>query len=190
MSSFQRLFYRPMWNWAGFFFRTIFWPLRRVSDFLLPLSPDELSPERASKLFNSYLKQNLNNNNNNDSNNILELFSAKSYASLQREAASTDALIMVYLHSPHHRSADDICRRLVCSPSMVRFLTENKERVLSLGSSISTAQGASLSYSLSASSFPVLALLQPVKTSSGTSSSNSSSSSSSDNISSSSAVVQ
>jgi len=168
-----------MWNWAGFFFRTIFWPLRRVSDFLLPLSPDELSPERASKLFNSYLKQNLNNNNNNDSNNILELFSAKSYASLQREAASTDALIMVYLHSPHHRSADDICRRLLCSPSMVRFLTENKGRVLSLGSSISTAQGASLSYSLSASSFPVLALLQPVKTSSGTSSSNSSSSSSS-----------
>jgi FAS-associated factor 2 len=149
----------------------MFWPLRRVSDFLLPLSPDELSPERASKLFNSYLKKNLNSSNNNDSNNILELFSTKSYASLQREAASNDALIMVYLHSPHHRSADDVCRRLLCSPSMVRFLTENKGRVLSLGSSISTAQGASLSYSLTTSSFPVLALLQPVKSSSGTSSS-------------------
>ena len=174
-----------MWNWAGFFFRTLFWPLRRVSDYLLPLSPDELSPERASKLFNSYLKNNLNNNNNSDSNAITDLFSTKSYASLQREAASTDALIMVYLHSPHHRSADDVCRRLLCSPSMVRFLTENKERVLSLGSSISTAQGASLSYSLSASSFPVLAILQPVKTSSSTRSSTSSSSSSSSNNSSS-----
>jgi len=133
------------------------------------------SADRASKKFNSYLKQNLNNiNSNNDNNDIVQLFSLKSYAALQREASSSDALVLVYLHSPLHRFGDDVCRRLLCSPPMVRFLTENKERVMLLGSSISTAQGASLSYSLSASSFPVLALLQPVK-------SNSSSSSSSNN---------
>jgi len=179
MSSFQRLLYRPMWNWLGYFLRPLFWPLRRVSEFIFPVSLyDGLSTEsadRASKKFNSYLKQNLNNINSNDDNNdIVQLFSTKSYAALQREASVSDALVLVYLYSPLHRFGDDVCRRLLCSPPMVRFLTENKERVMLLGSSTSTAQGASLSYSLSASSFPVLALLQPVKSSSGSSSSSSS----------------
>ena len=183
----QRFFYfRPMWNWIGFLVRTMFWPLRQISHFLLPLSVyDGLSldsTERVSKQFTSYLKTNLldNNNNNHDdninNNDVCQLFSTKSYSTLISEASTSDALIMVYLHSPYHRLGDHICRRLLGSPSMVRFLNENKERVMPLGSFITTAQGASLSYSLSVSSFPVLALLQPVKSSIASSNTNSTSS--------------
>jgi len=54
---------------------------------------------------------------------------------------------------------------------MVRFLLSNTERVKAVGSSTLTSQGASLSYSFSASSFPVLALVQPVKRSGSSSNS-------------------
>mmetsp|Transcript_13484 Transcript_13484/g.28267 ORF Transcript_13484/g.28267 Transcript_13484/m.28267 type:complete len:425 (-) Transcript_13484:575-1849(-) len=174
-SFFERFIYRPMFGWFGFFFRLALWPLRRVGDFLLPLGEYEglsqNSTEGASKQFTSYLKKTLLLNDS-TSNGILELFSANSYADVQQEAASSDALIMVYLHSPYHRSTDDVCRRLLCSPPMIRFLTENKGRVKAIGSSTATSQGAMLSYSLSASSFPILALLQPEKSSSSSNSNN------------------
>ncbi|VEU34407.1 unnamed protein product [Pseudo-nitzschia multistriata] len=167
-SFFQRFIYRPMFGWLGFFFRLALWPLRRISDVLLPLGEyegfSENSMEGASKQFVSYLKKTLLLNDN-AGNDIVKLFSTKSYAEVQREAASSDALIMVYLYSPYHRSTDDVCRRLLCSPSMVRFLTENESRVKVIGSSTATSQGSMLSYSLSASSFPVLALLQADKSS-------------------------
>jgi len=174
-SFFQRFVYGPVFGWLGFFFRYAFWPLRRISDFLLPLGEYEgmsqTSTEGASKLFTKYLEKILFVNTD-AGNDIVQLFSNKSYADLQQEAASSDALIMVFLHSPYHRSTEDVCRRLLCSPSMVRFMTENKDRVKAIGSSTSTSQGASLSHSLVASSFPVLVLLQPVKRSSSSSSSN------------------
>lgn len=190
MSSFQRLFYfGPIWNWFGFFLRAIISPIRRVSDFLLPLSIyDGLSIDsttRASKQFTSYLKtQHLYNitdscssssssSGNIRGNDVVESFSTKSYSSLVADAMSSDALILVYLHSRNLRNADGICKRLLLSPSMARFLIENKQRVLPLGSFISTAQGASLSNSLSAASFPLLALLQPIKSKSSFSRSNS-----------------
>ena len=173
-SFFQRFVYGPMFGWLGFFFRVAFWPLHRVGDFLLPLGDydgmSRSSTEGASKQFTTYLKNTLLVNAD-ISNDIVQLFSAKSYTDLQQEATSTDALILVFLHSPYHRSTNDVCRRLLCSPSMVRFLTENKDRVKAIGSSTSTSQGASLSHSLLASSFPVLALLQPIK-SSGSSNNN------------------
>ncbi len=159
----------------GFFFRVAFWPLLRVGDFLLPLGDYEgmsqTSTEGASKQFTKYLKNTLLVNADN-SNEIAQLFSTKSYSDLQKEATSTEALVLVFLHSPYHRATNDACRRLLCSPSMVRFLTENKERVKAIGSSTSTSQGASLSHSLMASSFPVLALLQPVKQSGSTNNQN------------------
>mmetsp|Transcript_9750 Transcript_9750/g.23831 ORF Transcript_9750/g.23831 Transcript_9750/m.23831 type:complete len:423 (-) Transcript_9750:549-1817(-) len=167
---FQRFVQGPVLGWLGFFFRLAFYPLRRIGDFLLPLGEYEgmsrTSTEGASKQFTRYLKKTLSVNlNAGTSTEIAELFSNKSYADVQGEAASTDALIMVFLYSPYHRSTDDVCRRLLCSPSMVRHLTENKDRIKAFGSSTSTSQGASLSHSLMASSFPVLALLQPVKSS-------------------------
>ena len=159
-----------MIGWLGFFFRIAFYPLRRISDFLLPLGEYEglsqTSTEGASKQFTKYLKETLSVNiNAGTSTEIAELFSNKSYADVQEEAASSDALIMVFLYSPYHRATDDVCRRLLCSPSLVRLLTENKDRIKAFGSSTLTSQGASLSHSLMASSFPVLALLQPVKSS-------------------------
>lgn len=159
-----------MIGWLGFVFRLALWPLRWIGDVLLPLGEYEgfsaTATEGASKQFLSYLKRTLTLLNSDTSNGIVQLFSSKSYAEVQREASSSDALILVYLQSPYHRSNDDVCRRLLCSPSMARFLAENNERVKAIGSSTATSQGSMLSYSLSASSFPVLAMLQPEKSSS------------------------
>ena len=174
-SFFQRFLYGPVFGWLGFFFRYAFWPLRRISDYLLPLGEYEgmsqISTEGASKQFTKYLQKILLVNTD-AGNDIVQLFSNKSYADLQQEAASSDALIMVFLHSPYHHSTEDVCRRLLCSPSMVKFMMENKDRVKAIGSSTSTSQGASLSHSLLASSFPVLVLLQPINQSGSSSSSN------------------
>ena len=172
---FQRYVYGPMFGWVGFFFRVAFWPLLRISDYLLPLGDYEgmsqSSTEGASKQFATYLKSTLLVDADTNKE-IVQLFSTKSYADVQKEATETEALILVFLHSPYHRSTNDVVRKLLCSPSMVRFLMENKERVHAIGSSTSTSQGASLSHSLMASSFPVLALLQPIKKSGNSSSSN------------------
>mmetsp|Transcript_14364 Transcript_14364/g.40039 ORF Transcript_14364/g.40039 Transcript_14364/m.40039 type:complete len:433 (+) Transcript_14364:2150-3448(+) len=186
-SSFlDRFVYRPLFGWLGFIFRLTLWPLRRIGDVLLPLGEYEgFSPtatEGASKQFVSYLKKALSlslSSNSDTSNDIVKLFSSNSYSDVQREAASSDTLILVYLQSPYHRSNDDVCRRLLCSPSMVRFLAENRERVKAIGSSTATSQGAMLSYSLSVSSFPALALLQPEKSSNSSNSNNNNSASAS-----------
>lgn len=163
---FQRFVYGPMFGWIGFFFRVAFWPLLRISDYLLPLGDYEgmsqSSTEGASKQFTTYIKNTLQVDADTNKE-IVQLFSIKSYADVQKEATETEALILVFLHSPYHRSTNDVVRNLLCSPAMVRFLTENKERVKAIGSSTSTSQGASLSHSLMASSFPVMALLQPIK---------------------------
>ncbi|KAG7343015.1 UBX domain containing protein [Nitzschia inconspicua] len=149
--------------------RTLFWPLRRMTDLLLPAGEyDGLSPavtEKASQQFVQYLKATLNNNNNgnNSSNLASDAFSTMGFGALQQETTTTQSLILVYLHSPIHRQATKLCQKIFNS-SMLEYLDQNKDHIggiRAIGASIHTSQGASLSFQLAASSFPCIALLQP-----------------------------
>jgi UBX domain len=143
--------------------RTMFWPLRRLSDLLLPAGEyDGLSPavtEKASQQFVQYLKSTVDTNNP----SVTDVFTTMGFGALQQEATTTQCLILVYLHSPIHRQATQVCRK-VFNSTMLEYLNQNKDHmggIRAMGVSIHTSQGASLSFQLAASSFPCIALLQP-----------------------------
>jgi hypothetical protein len=84
------------------------------------------------------------------------------FSALQQEALDIHhhpSLVLVYLHSPLHAQADACCRDFLGHASVVEFLRQ--PHVMAFGCSIHTGQGAQLAQWLSASSFPLVALLQP-----------------------------
>eukprot|EP00339_Tiarina_fusa_P023226 CAMPEP_0117077766 /NCGR_PEP_ID=MMETSP0472-20121206/54813_1 /TAXON_ID=693140 ORGANISM="Tiarina fusus, Strain LIS" /NCGR_SAMPLE_ID=MMETSP0472 /ASSEMBLY_ACC=CAM_ASM_000603 /LENGTH=371 /DNA_ID=CAMNT_0004804197 /DNA_START=122 /DNA_END=1233 /DNA_ORIENTATION=+ len=150
-------------RWLEFFaviLRVLLWPIRRASELLLPAGEfDGLSPavtEKAAQQFVNHLKT--LSSSPTQTNAISEAFSSSGFVALKQEAVTSNSLLVVYLHSPLHRKADDMCQKLI-HPIMLNFF--NQDNIKTLGSSIHTSQGASLSQQLGVCSFPVLALLQP-----------------------------
>lgn len=139
--------------------RVVLWPVRRVSEVLLPAGEfDGLSPavtEKAAQQFVNHLKTLAPTTQH---ASINRTFSTTGLAALKQEAAASHSILVLYLHAPLHRQADDFLKKLI-SPPMLEFL--NQDNVKTLGSSIHTSQGAYLSFQLRASSFPLLVMLQP-----------------------------
>lgn len=148
------------------FLRILLWPVRKVSDLLLPPGDyDGLSPavtEKAAQQFVQHLKGLASDATQQAA--IDAAFSTLGFEALRQEAVVTNSLIVVLLHSPLHVQADAFLKSMILSPPMLEFL--NQDNIKTLGSSIHTSQGASLSYQLGASSYPLLALLQPSTSSS------------------------
>ena len=95
-----------------------------------------LSPavtEKAAQQFISHLRSMATSAS--QAATISEAFSASGFAALKQEAASGNSLIVVYLHSPLHRQATEMCQRLI-QPAMLEFLQQ--DRLLALGASIHT----------------------------------------------------
>ncbi len=89
-----------------------------------------------------------------------------SFSALKQEAAATQSLILVYLHSPVHRQAGELCQKFLLNSQFLDWITQNNGThiiggVRAMGSSIHTSQGSSLSFQLAVASFPCIALLQP-----------------------------
>lgn len=135
-----------------------------MSDLLLPPGEfDGLSPavtEKATQQFVNYLKTLATSPT--QLVGIQEGFGTTTtgFAALKNDAVSSNSIIFIYLHSPFHRQADNVCRRLLLAPTILEFLAQDNIRAL--GSSIHTSQGESLASQLSAASFPLIALLQPM----------------------------
>lgn len=140
--------------------------MREAANFLLPAGEfDGLSPavtEKAAQHFVTHLKT--LSTSSSQSASINEAFSTLGFAALKQEATTSNSLIIVYLFSPLHRQADEMCKKLI-QPTMLEFLKQTN--ITALGASIHTSQGASLSYQLKASCYPLLAVLQPVRNSEG-----------------------
>jgi FAS-associated factor 2 len=140
--------------------RILLWPLRQASAFLFPQGEfDGLSPavtEKAAQYFVNYLKSLATTPT--QQAYIDEAFSKLGFAALRQEAVSSNSLVVVYLHSPLNRQATSFCNTLTQN-SMLEFL--NQDHIKTLGTSIQTSQGASLSHQLGAACIPLLAMLQP-----------------------------
>eukprot|EP00543_Licmophora_paradoxa_P002458 CAMPEP_0202453952 /NCGR_PEP_ID=MMETSP1360-20130828/11805_1 /ASSEMBLY_ACC=CAM_ASM_000848 /TAXON_ID=515479 /ORGANISM="Licmophora paradoxa, Strain CCMP2313" /LENGTH=278 /DNA_ID=CAMNT_0049073155 /DNA_START=249 /DNA_END=1082 /DNA_ORIENTATION=+ len=78
------------------------------------------------------------------------------FAACKNEAAHTNSLLLVYLHSPLHRDANRVAN-VLCRDDLKNIL----HQMVCLGVSLHTAQGMQLSQLLSASAYPLLAVLQP-----------------------------
>mmetsp|Transcript_14762 Transcript_14762/g.19304 ORF Transcript_14762/g.19304 Transcript_14762/m.19304 type:complete len:403 (+) Transcript_14762:131-1339(+) len=119
---------------------------------------------KASQQFVSYLKTFHNSigsssNNNSSDSDSHEAWSTTGFSAAQEQATQQQSLLLIYLHSPLHRSSEAFCKQVLCHDSMLNFI--NQPNISALGVSIHTAQGAYLAQLLHASCFPFLALLQP-----------------------------
>ena len=141
--------------------RILLWPVRLAGQVMLPAGEfDGLSPavtEKAAQQFVNYLRSMATTPAQGAT--ISDTFSASGFAALKQEATTGNSLIVIYLHSPLHRQAADMCQRLI-QPPMLEFLQQ--DRVLALGVSIHTSQGAQLAQQLGAASFPLFAMLKPL----------------------------
>lgn len=144
--------------------RIILWPLRRLMLLTFPDGTyDGLSPAVTAKAVQAFCSQ------------LLELAttpsqtalardafgsSALGFSALRAEAVNSSSLILVYLHSPLHRKGNATLKRLLLDESILSYIN-GQNNLCTMGVSIHTAQGANLAQMLSATAYPVLALLQP-----------------------------
>eukprot|EP00526_Cylindrotheca_closterium_P028649 CAMPEP_0113620502 /NCGR_PEP_ID=MMETSP0017_2-20120614/10451_1 /TAXON_ID=2856 /ORGANISM="Cylindrotheca closterium" /LENGTH=349 /DNA_ID=CAMNT_0000530175 /DNA_START=71 /DNA_END=1120 /DNA_ORIENTATION=+ /assembly_acc=CAM_ASM_000147 len=140
-------------------FRALLWPFKTASNFLLPSgSYDGLSSiaaEKASRHFIDDLKSLCSPGER----EVVDIaFSRTGFAALRQEAAANNSLVFIYIYNPVQREARKFSRRLV-GPEMLTFVSQ--DHIEAIGSSVQTSQGSSLSYQLGATSFPLLAILQP-----------------------------
>ena len=133
------------------------WPLERFIKILFPPHDfDGLSPtvtSKASVAFAAYLR------------GLVPSVSQLPWANLgfiacKNEAMHKNALLLVYLHSPLHRDADTVAKKM-CRSEIIGILAQ--PHLVSLGVSLHTGQGEQLAQLLGATAYPLLAVLQPTR---------------------------
>jgi hypothetical protein len=135
--------------------RIILWPLRYVSRLAFPANDlDGLSPavcSKAAQAFLSLLQK--------EGYTSVDHWSTTGFVALREEATESNSLILVYLHSPLHRQANTVIRQILLQAKFQEFL--GQANLVGMGCTIHSGQGAHLAQMLNATSFPLLALLQP-----------------------------
>lgn len=145
---------RPSWmRLLILLLRIILYPLQKLSVLLFPFDEvDGLSPQasaKAAQAFTAYLRTLVPR---------LEegVWATVGFAQLKQDALDSNHLLLVYLHSPLHRTANAVARNLLCHETVVPILRQYS----CIGVSIHTAQGAQLAQFLQAVTFPMIAVLQ------------------------------
>lgn len=135
--------------------RIILWPLRYVSRLAFPANDlDGLSPavcSKAAQAFLSLLQK--------EGSTSVDHWSTTGFVALREEATESNSLILVYLHSPLHRQANTVIHQILLQTNFQEFL--GQANLVGMGCTIHSGQGAHLAQMLNATSFPLLALLQP-----------------------------
>jgi FAS-associated factor 2 len=80
------------------------------------------------------------------------------FAACKNEALQSNALLLVYVYSPLHRDSDKVAATF-CREEITSMLSQT--HLVCLGVSIHSAQGAQLAQLLGATTYPVVAILQP-----------------------------
>jgi FAS-associated factor 2 len=145
--------------------RILLSPLRYLSDLIFPFrDTDGLAPAvtaKAAQQFVAYL-QNVSTNQVQAGISLERIGSTWSnlgFVALKHEAMTTQSLIFVYLHSPLHSETKSFCQTVLNRDPLLSVLQQ--DRILPVGYSIHTAQGAQLQDMLQITSFPAIVVLQP-----------------------------
>jgi FAS-associated factor 2 len=143
--------------------RIALYPIRYLSDLFFPFrDTDGLAPAvtaKAAQQFVAYLQSMSTNQAGISPERIGSTWSNLGFVALKHEAMTTQSLIFVYLHSPLHSETKSFCQTVLNRDPMLSFLQQ--DRILPVGYSIHTAQGAQLQDMLQITSFPAIAVLQP-----------------------------
>lgn len=137
------------------FIRILLWPIRYFLQLIFPpLEYDGLSPavtSKAAEAFSAYLTQVVPT--------VSQLpWATMGFAACKNEALHSNALLLVYLHSPLHRDADKVATKF-CREEITSVLAN--PHIVPLGVSIHSSQGAQLAQLLNAVAYPMVAVLQP-----------------------------
>lgn len=149
---------RSSWtNLLSLIIRILLWPFNRLLSFLFPLHPhDGLSPSvtsKAAEAFAAYLLGLVPS--------VPQLpWEPLGFIACKNEALHKNALLVVYLHSPLHRDAAAMAKKM-CRDEIVAILAQ--PHLVPLGVSIHSGQGEQLAQLLGASAYPLLAVLQPTR---------------------------
>lgn len=142
--------------------RIMLWPLRFVGTLAFPSGDfDGLSAPvtaKAAQQFVSYLRK-LAPVAADAGASLTEPWTTTGFAAVQSEVATSNSVVLIYLHSPLHRQAQQYAQNVLLGTTMVNFLRQ--PNLICLGVSVHTAQGANLAQMLQATAYPCLALLQP-----------------------------
>lgn len=139
----------------------ILYPFRTIYSFTIPFpETDELSPAvtaKAATQFVSYLKsvaqrqhqqlqQSSSNSNNHNSNNhntlihrIQESWYIGGFEGAKQEAAMNKCLLLIYLHSPFHRMADEIGMKFFNTNEFLDFVCPPSTNATTTGTNTSVA---------------------------------------------------
>ena len=157
--------------------KILLWPVRRLSVIIFPSSEhDGLSQAvtaKSAQQFRSYLRTMQNSDlklprNGETPPSVTNLWEASGFSAIREQAVQSQALLLIYLHSPLHYQADAVSRQVLCHDSLLQFVAD--PHVLAMGCSVHTAQGAQLQQALSVTALPYLVVLQPNASSSNSSS--------------------
>mmetsp|Transcript_1045 Transcript_1045/g.2464 ORF Transcript_1045/g.2464 Transcript_1045/m.2464 type:complete len:366 (+) Transcript_1045:95-1192(+) len=137
----------------------LLWPVKVIAGMLAPPGEyDGLSPavtEKAAQQFVYHLRSLAATGEHTDL--ISDVFASTGFASVKEEAFDTNSIIVVYLHSPTHAKATEMCHKLISMP-LLSFLSN--AHIKTIGVSIYTSQGKQLADNLGVATYPVLAMLQ------------------------------
>jgi len=137
--------------------RILLWPIRRFLQFLFPpLDYDGLSPAvtgKAAENFSAYITKVVPTVSQSP-------WATMGFAACKNESLHSNALLLVYLHSPLHRDADKVAATF-CREEITSVLSD--PHIIPLGVSIHSAQGAQLAQLLNAVAYPLVAVLQSTR---------------------------
>lgn len=139
--------------------RLVLWPVRQFTSFLFPGGDlDGLSPAVTAKAAQAFVNH-LRTVSSSPGLVVEEAWSTQGFIAAKEEAVNTGSLMLLYLYSPLHRTAESHCRKVLCHESLHAFLKQ--PNVLALGLSVHSGQGAQLAQMLQIQAYPALCLLQP-----------------------------
>ena len=79
------------------------------------------------------------------------------YSQALEKAKKDLQFLLVYLHCPSHQDTDEFCERVICSPELTNFTSE--QNVIFWACSVDSGEGYRVSEALHESMYPFLAVI-------------------------------
>ena len=79
------------------------------------------------------------------------------YSQALERAKQDLRFLLVYLHCPSHQDTDDFCTKVICSPELTNFASE--QNVIFWACSVDSGEGYRVSEALHESTYPFLAVI-------------------------------
>mmetsp|Transcript_16548 Transcript_16548/g.20599 ORF Transcript_16548/g.20599 Transcript_16548/m.20599 type:complete len:383 (-) Transcript_16548:115-1263(-) len=145
--------------------RLALYPLRLILTLLFPPNEFDGLSHTADKSAAHFSRTHFSSNGSSGDGEDSSPFTGTGYQTTLLDAQRQSKICLVYLHSPLHRDADQFLT-LLKSPTVSRYLATTP-RLTCYANSIHTADGANAAQSLAVNSYPFVAVLGMIESTTG-----------------------